>query len=76
MWTRDRETGRRETVTLEDAEAMNKKMEGRRKRRKKKEGAEIRRGQAKTLGTRSECRYNIIYVPIQYELPNSLSLDS
>lgn len=30
MWTRDRETGRRETVTLEeDAEAMNEKMEER-----------------------------------------------
>lgn len=36
MWTRERETGSRETVTLEDAKAMNKKMDGRKE--KEKEG--------------------------------------
>jgi len=28
MWTRERETGRRVIVTLEEAEAMNKKDDG------------------------------------------------
>jgi hypothetical protein len=35
MWTSDRETVRRETVTLENAEAMNKKMEERKKEGKR-----------------------------------------